>query len=94
MDTIFRDLVQNNEMVVYMDDTSIATLGTLEDHQKIVRQVLQLFHDNDLYLKLSWDEVRESQTGDGNALPVIDEGFWALTQGLDWAREAELEMDS
>lgn len=43
---------------------------------------------------MSWDEARESQTGDGNALPDIDEGFWALTQGLDWAREAELELDT
>ena len=31
---------------------------------------------------------------EGRKEPEIDGRFWKLTEGLDWAREAELELDS
>ena len=34
------------------------------------------------------------ELGEGRKDPEIDGRFWKLTEGLDWAREAELELDS
>ena len=52
---------------------------------------------------LSWDDVQESHDGLDLAAerelsdvidPNPDRTFWRLEEGLDWAREAELELDS
>jgi len=51
MDTIFRDLILTNEVIVYMDDILIATTNNLTHHREIVHQVLYRLEEHDLYLK-------------------------------------------
>jgi len=51
MDTIFRDLILTNEVIVYMDDILIATRHNPLHHREIVHQVLYRLEEHDLYLK-------------------------------------------
>ena len=50
MNHIFRDLIDQGVVVVYMDDILIFTRD-LEQHRKITEQVLQILQEHDLYLK-------------------------------------------
>ena len=58
MNTIFRDLIVNGSMTVYMDNMAIhmaqqpsETEGDhVTQHQKLVNQVLQKLNDHNLYL--------------------------------------------
>jgi len=58
MNTIFRDLIANGSITVYMDNMAIHTAWQPEEtedehvtqHQTIVNQVLQKLNDHDLYL--------------------------------------------
>ena len=50
MNYIFQDLMFARKITVYMDDILIFTATTAE-HIVVVRKVLQILHDNDLYLK-------------------------------------------
>jgi len=49
MDTLFRELIITGKIIIYMDDILIFT-QTMEEHQDIVRQVLQILADNKLSL--------------------------------------------
>jgi len=51
MDTIFRDLILTNEVIVYMDDILITTINDQHCHHEIVHQVLYQLKEHDLYLK-------------------------------------------
>ncbi len=51
MDTIFRNLILTNEVIVYMDDILIATINDTFRHHEIVHQVLYRLEEHDLYLK-------------------------------------------
>jgi len=51
MDTIFRDLILTNEVIVYMDDILIATTNDVRHHREIAHQVLYRLEEHDLYLK-------------------------------------------
>ncbi len=51
MDTIFRDLILTNEVIVYMDDILITTIHDLTHHQELIHQVLYRLEEHDLYLK-------------------------------------------
>ncbi len=51
MDTIFRDLILTNEVIVYMDDILIATISNSHHHCEVVHQVLYRLEQHDLYLK-------------------------------------------
>src|SRR5215467_11424153 len=60
MDTIFRPMLDKDEIIVYMDDILIFA----EDQPKLVRrthQVLQTLLDNDLYLKLEKCEFNKQK---------------------------------
>ena len=50
MNDIFRKLIEEGVVAVYMDDILIFT-KTLEEHRKVVAQVLQILKENHLYLK-------------------------------------------
>ncbi len=58
MNTIFRDLIDEGSVTIYMDDIAIhmgPRLGETEDahtlrHRKLVRQVLEQLRTNDLHL--------------------------------------------
>ena len=50
MNYIFQDLILAWKITVYMDDILIFTATTAE-HVVVVKQVLQILHNNDLYLK-------------------------------------------
>ena len=52
MDSIFREEITSEDIVIYMDDILIATSGSLDDHCQKVTHVLKKLQDNDLYLKL------------------------------------------
>ncbi len=51
MDTIFRNLILTNEVIVYMDNILIATIHNTFHHCKIVHQVLYCLKEHNLYLK-------------------------------------------
>jgi hypothetical protein len=51
MNHIFHDLIMQGHVAVYMDDILIFT-DDHKQHAQIVKQVLQILHDNDLFLKL------------------------------------------
>jgi hypothetical protein len=50
MNNLFRDLIDEGVVIVYLDNILIFT-DTLDKHRKIVKKVLQILKDNDLYLK-------------------------------------------
>src|ERR1700679_3236270 len=50
MNDIFRDLITEGFVVVYLDDILIFT-ETIEQHRAITRRVLQLLKENKLFLK-------------------------------------------
>ncbi len=51
MDTIFRDLILTDEVIVYMDDILIATSHDPLHHREVVHQVLYRLEEHNLYLK-------------------------------------------
>ena len=50
MNDLFWQLIEEGVVAVYMDDILIFT-RTLEEHRRVVSQVLQILKDNKLYLK-------------------------------------------
>ena len=50
MDGIFEDLISKGVVVVYLDDILIFT-KTLEEHQKVVQQVMEILQKHGLSLK-------------------------------------------
>ena len=50
MNHILQDLINAGHMIVYMDDILVFT-DTIEDHESIVRAVLHILQENNLYLK-------------------------------------------
>ena len=50
MNEIFRDMITEGKVVIYIDDILIFT-ETMEEHRKIVAQVLQRLQEHQLYLK-------------------------------------------
>ncbi len=50
MNEIFRELITDGFVVVYLDDILIFT-ETMEEHTRITKRVLQILTDNKLYLK-------------------------------------------
>lgn len=61
MNDIFRDLINRGVVVVYLDDIMIFT-RTLEEHRKIVREVLEILRTNKLYLKDEKCEFERTKT--------------------------------
>ena len=61
MNNIFRDLIINTQVAVYLDDILIYS-KTLEEHRETVKQVLQRLAKNDLYLKLEKCEFDKTKT--------------------------------
>ena len=61
MNSLFRDLINRGKVVIYMDDIMIFTVG-LNEHRKIVTEVLQILRDNKLYLKHTKCEFEQSET--------------------------------
>jgi len=61
MNEIFRDLIMNNRVVVYLDDILIFS-KTLEEHRKYNREVLRRLRLHDLYLKPEKCEFEKLQT--------------------------------
>lgn len=51
MNELFKELIDLGVVIVYLDDILIFTDDNLEYHRKIVRQVLQILKDNDLFAK-------------------------------------------
>ena len=49
MDTLFHELIMTGKIVIYIDNILIFT-QTMEEHQDIVRQILQILADNKLLL--------------------------------------------
>jgi hypothetical protein len=58
MNVIYKEVIEKHAqrgtiIRIYMDDITIATTGTLQDHIDTVRDVLRIAEQNDLYFKLS-----------------------------------------
>ena len=52
MNFIFRELINEGYVTIYMDDILIHTPNDLPLHRRVVNDVLRILADNDLYLKL------------------------------------------
>ena len=50
MDSIFKDMIQDNQVIVYMDDVLIFA-QTQEDLEQYTKKVLQCLREHNLYLK-------------------------------------------
>lgn len=50
MNDLFKDLIDDNVVIVYMDDILIYT-ETLEEHRRVTQRVLEILEKNNLYLK-------------------------------------------
>ena len=50
MNHLFRDLINQGKVVIYMDDIMVYTT-TLKEHCTVVHEVLQILYNNKLYLK-------------------------------------------
>src|SRR3954468_21612253 len=50
MNDLLRELVDKGKVIAYIDNIMIFTIS-LEEHCKIVREVLQVLKDNQLFLK-------------------------------------------
>jgi len=50
MNELFKDLIASSTVFIYMDDILIATC-TMEEHRRVIRQVLQILKSNQLFLK-------------------------------------------
>ena len=61
MNHLFRDLINRGKVVVYMDDIMIFT-NTLEEHRKIVKEVLTILRQNKLSLKHTKCEFEALET--------------------------------
>jgi hypothetical protein len=58
MNVIYKEVIERHAargtiIRIYMDDIAIATTGTLQDHIDVVRDVLRIAEQHDLYFKLS-----------------------------------------
>jgi len=65
MNEIFKDLIEEGVVIVYMDDILIFT-ETLEEHQKVVQRVLEILKQNHLYLnpeKCLFEKIKISYLG-------------------------------
>jgi hypothetical protein len=60
MNHLFKDLIDRNVVVVYMDDILIYTKD-LEEHRKVTEEVLKILKDNDLYLKPEKCEFKQTK---------------------------------
>ena len=49
MDNVFDELISKGVVVVYLDDILIFT-ETLEEHQSVIWQVMELLEKNKLYI--------------------------------------------
>lgn len=61
MDHVFRDIIDQNDIMIYMDDIFIYAGKTMEEHNTIVWKVLKRLSDNDLYLKLEKCEFGQKE---------------------------------
>ncbi len=50
MNEIFKDLIDTGKVIIYMDDILVFT-ATMEEHRRIVKQVLRRLEEHDLFLK-------------------------------------------
>lgn len=65
MNHLFADLIVTGKVHIYLDDILIATL-TIEEHRKLVKEVLKRLKDNDLYLnpeKCLFEQTRVTYLG-------------------------------
>ena len=51
MNFIFRDLINEGYVTIYMDDILIHTLNDVALHRRVVNDILRILSENDLYLK-------------------------------------------
>jgi hypothetical protein len=65
MNALLRELINDGHVLVYMDDILIFT-PDLDSHRIVVRQVLQIMKDNQLFLKpekCEWEQLEIEYLG-------------------------------
>jgi len=51
MNDLFRDLINQEDMAIFIDDILVAT-NTEKEHDELVEEVLKRLEENDLFVKL------------------------------------------
>src|SRR6266567_4280358 len=65
MNDLFRDLITQGVVIMYMDDILIFTKD-IEEHRTITREVLTILHENNLFLKpekCEWEKTKVEYLG-------------------------------
>src|SRR5882757_5920174 len=60
MDQLYKDLIENGGVIVYMDDILIHAT-TIEELDKLTKKVLKILQDNQLYLKMEKCEFQKER---------------------------------
>ena len=74
MNALFEELISRGVVVVYMDDILIFT-ETLEEHQRVVREVLEVLRKNNLYLKPEKCEFERERIESASILTRVAPSF-------------------
>ncbi len=61
MNNIFRDLIGEGKVTIYLDDILIFS-KTLDEHRRIVKRILQCLRENKLFLKAEKCEFEVLET--------------------------------
>ncbi|VDC06330.1 unnamed protein product, partial [Peniophora sp. CBMAI 1063] len=77
MNELFRDLIHEGVVVVYLDDILIFT-KTLEEHRRVTREVLRILRENKLYLKP--EKCEFEQTKIEYLGMIVEEGHLAFEE--------------
>jgi Reverse transcriptase (RNA-dependent DNA polymerase) len=62
MNNIFRDLINQGHVIIYLDDILIFT-ETMEEQHQLVKEVLELLWQHKLYLKYDWEKLKVEYLG-------------------------------
>jgi len=75
MNELFKDLIASGTVFVYMDDILIAT-RTMEEHRRIVHQVLQILESNQLFLKPEKCEFEKDEVNTLVSVSRLANSLW------------------
>lgn len=94
MNDILRDLINEGHVIVYLDNILIFT-EDVEEHRQIVKQVLQIFQENKLFLKPKKCEFERTEIEylgviiSHNAMKMDPAKIWGV---IEWPEPKNLKQ--